>query len=117
AIAGEIFAMGLPPGKTVPLARKAEAEISLPPFLRQIPAAQAPAIRILRPSGGADEFIQSPGADNGARFKRGLLIHALLSSLPDVPRAERREKALAYLARQNAESPEAILGETLRVLD
>jgi ATP-dependent helicase/nuclease subunit A len=74
-----------------------------------------------RPS-GEEPPVRSPlGADDGARFQRGLLIHRLLQSLPDVPPAQRRALAAAFLARPaHALTPAQqgeMLEETLRVLD
>lgn len=45
--------------------------------------------------------VRSPfGADDGARFKRGRLIHRLLQSLPDLAPAKRPRAAAAFLARK-----------------
>ncbi len=69
----------------------------------------------------ADPPVQPPlGADNGARFRRGNLIHRLLQGLPDLPAAARAAAAARYLANPaHGLSPDAqreIVGETLAVL-
>ena len=65
-------------------------------------------------------MISPLGDDDGARFKRGLLVHRLLQSLPDLPESEREAAARAFLGRPalglgKAEAEE-MLTETLRVL-
>ena len=60
----------------------------------------------------------SPAADNGARFRRGLLIHALLARLPPVTPEGRTSAALAYLWRNGIVAAEAepIVQEVLGIL-
>ena len=74
--------------------------------------------RLIRPSeaSGAEEPpTRSPG--DPARFRRGVLVHALLARLPDIAQEKRREIALKYLrARGDASEAEAIADETIRVL-
>jgi len=72
---------------------------------------------------GPDETpVRAPlGPDDGARFRRGLLIHRLLESLPDLPADRRAEAARRFLARPGhglpAEAREEIARQTLRLLD
>lgn len=71
---------------------------------------------------GEDPPIRSPlGDDDGARFKRGLLIHRLLQTLPDLPAAQRRDAATRYLGQEShelsAEQQSEIARETLSVLE
>jgi ATP-dependent helicase/nuclease subunit A len=56
----------------------------------------------------AEPSVRSPLADDdGARFKRGRLIHRLLQTLPDLPTEARAAAAARYLARPiHAISPE-----------
>ena len=66
--------------------------------------------------------VSSPlGPDSGARFRRGLIIHRLLQSLPDLPPAERAGAGARFLALPLHELGEAeraeILSETLAVLE
>ncbi len=73
-----------------------------------------------RPSDDDPSVISPLGEDDGARFKRGLLIHRLLQSLPDLPESERKAAARAFLDRPalglgKAEADE-MLREALRVL-
>jgi ATP-dependent helicase/nuclease subunit A len=65
---------------------------------------------------------EEPGALSPAasRFKRGLVIHALLQHLPELPAAARRAAAKRFLARPvhalAAEAQREILAETLAIL-
>ena len=69
----------------------------------------------------ADPPVHAPfGAEGGARFERGRLIHRLLQSLPELEPGARAGAARAYLARAARRlAPEAraeIAAETLAVL-
>ncbi len=94
----------------------------LPAWVR-IPVTDHPrSPRIIRPSDNiADEpaLISPTGPHNATRFRRGLLIHSLLSRLPEIPSNERHTIALALL-RVQGESDDAaavLADETLRVLN
>jgi ATP-dependent helicase/nuclease subunit A len=70
---------------------------------------------------GDEPPVRSPmHGDDGARFKRGTLIHRLLQTLPDLDAGERRPAAARYLARPGhdltADVQKAITEETLAVL-
>ncbi|MGZ3289604.1 MAG: 3'-5' exonuclease, partial [Xanthobacteraceae bacterium] len=58
--------------------------------------------------------------ERGKAMARGVLLHRLLQSLPDIPRAARAEAALRYLARAagdlGAEEQQGLLGQVQRVL-
>jgi ATP-dependent helicase/nuclease subunit A len=53
------------------------------------------------------------------RFRRGLLMHALLAKLPDVPHDQRDSTGLSWLARQGVPGPEAksLLDDAHGILD
>ena len=61
------------------------------------------------------------GDDAGLSFKRGLLVHRLLQTLPDLPADRRAAAARAFLSRPlhalDADRIEALLAETFAVLD
>lgn len=76
-----------------------------------------------RPSGPGEEepaVISPLEGDDGARFKRGLLVHRLLQSLPDLDPGDRVAAARAFLSRialnLGPEEIEDLLTETLAVM-
>jgi ATP-dependent helicase/nuclease subunit A len=106
--------------------REAEAlALVRPPLWAETPApAEAPSPRPIRPSreDGEEPPAAAPvtaGDRSGRRFRRGIIIHALLQHLPDLPPADRAAAARRFLAGQ-AVTPaeaEAIGAETLAILD
>ena len=60
-------------------------------------------------------------AERKKAMARGVLMHRLLQSLPDIPRAARTEAALRHLARAagdfSAEEQESLLAQVRRVLE
>ncbi|MFQ5618297.1 MAG: double-strand break repair helicase AddA [Rhodospirillales bacterium] len=97
---------------------------TLLPWARRPPPRESRPPRPLAPSRPADEEppVRSPlGADDGARFKRGRLIHRLLQTLPDLAPAARAAAARAYLARPvhklSRQAQAGIAAEIRAVLD
>ena len=94
-----------------------------PDWARRDPPVEKDPPRPLAPSRGATESATlSPlSGDGRVRFQRGLIIHRLLQSLPEIPPARRRAAAAAYLARPtwglDAATRAQIVDETLAVLD
>jgi len=93
----------------------------VPKFLTRA-AEPEPASRVLRPSeaAGLDEAaLISPLEDSGKRFRRGILVHALLAQLPAVAPEGRETAAFAYLKRQGVapDDAEALIRETLAIID
>ncbi len=95
----------------------------LPGWVRRPPPAEPDPPRPLFPSRPSEEepAALSPLAAAGRdRFKRGLLVHRLLQSLPELPVEERDAAAARFLAlpahRLPAEIQEEIRRETLAVL-
>jgi ATP-dependent helicase/nuclease subunit A len=116
-----IHAFGLdttPPRGRGPIAIP-PAEVPLPEFLSRAPADILPAQRVLRPSDAADDSIVISPADSARRFRRGLLVHALLAILPDVTPDTRREAARKYLTRHSVEPDDAasLIAETMAIID
>ncbi|MCC7272875.1 MAG: double-strand break repair helicase AddA [Alphaproteobacteria bacterium] len=74
-----------------------------------------------RPSEDAPAPRSPVGPDDGARFRRGLVIHRLLQTLPDIARERRREACRRFLALPahglDATTREAWTAETLAVLE
>ena len=94
-----------------------------PDWARRDPPMEKDPPRPLAPSRGATESAAlSPlSGDGRVRFQRGLIIHRLLQSLPEIPPARRRAAAAAYLARPTWGLDDAtraqVVDETLAVLD
>jgi ATP-dependent helicase/nuclease subunit A len=97
---------------------------ALPDWARRTAPAEPAPPQPLAPSrpAEAEPPSRSPlGPDSGLRFRRGLLIHRLLQSLPERPAAERGAAGRAFLASPlhdlAPEQQEEILDEVLRVLE
>jgi ATP-dependent helicase/nuclease subunit A len=106
----------------------AAARQEQPPWLAQKAPSEPIAVLPLSPSRAYDEETapvraNSTGspAERKKAMARGVLMHRLLQSLPDIPRAARPEAALRHLARAagdfGAEEQESLLGQVQRVLE
>ena len=73
-----------------------------------------------KPEGLQPPALSPLGEDGGQRFERGLLVHRLLQTLPDLEGTNRLEAARRYLAHQAGHWPEemrnALISEVLAVL-
>ena len=101
----------------------ADAVPELPPWWNTAAPPEPEPSRPLTPSrpDGAEPAVRSPlGEDDGARFKRGILVHRLLQTLPDLPRELREPACHRFLARPahqlTAQQQEEIASETMAVL-
>jgi ATP-dependent helicase/nuclease subunit A len=99
-----------------------------PPWLAQKAPGEAVAAVPLSPSRAYDEEAAPvrPGranspAERKKAMARGVLMHRLLQSLPDIPREARTEAAFRHLARAagdfSAEDRESLLAQVWRVLE
>jgi len=102
----------------------AEPEAALPAWAWTAAPEEPRPSRPLAPSRPEEEEPPPlrPLADAGRqRWQRGLLVHRLLQSLPDLPAAERPDAARRYLAMPAhglpAEAQAALAAETLAVLE
>ncbi|TAL01773.1 MAG: double-strand break repair helicase AddA [Rhodospirillaceae bacterium] len=95
----------------------------LPTWARQAAPEEETPPRPLAPSQAVrtDPPALSPLADGAQRFQRGLIIHRLLQSLPEIPLERRRDAAQAFVSRPTWRLPRevqlAVVDETLAVLD
>lgn len=121
----DIFVHGedeAPSAAPSPAALPPAAKPALPAWLTT-PAPQETGPRLLRPSDVLEDeeppVFASGGSAGAKRFRRGLLIHALLARLPDVPVAEREAIALKFLRGHDTGEEDAarLAAETLRVLN
>lgn len=94
------------------------AMAALPDWALRLPPDEPSPTRPLTPSKLADEpAALSPLADDdGWRFRRGLLIHRLLQTLPDLPAPQRRSAGLRWLGQQ-AKNPGQLIDEVLAVIN
>jgi ATP-dependent helicase/nuclease subunit A len=100
---------------------------ALPSWLDQDAPAEPGAVLPLSPSTAYDDEVpvrrSAPGnrAEREKAMARGVLLHRLLQSLPDIPREARAEAARRHVARNGkafgSEECEAMVEEVLRVLD
>ena len=106
----------------------AAARLQQPSWLTRSAPSEPTAVLPLSPSRAYDEEAAPvrPGrAGSPAKRKkamaRGVLVHRLLQSLPDIPPAARTEAALRHLARAagdfSAEEQETLLAQVRRVLE
>ena len=128
--------VALPEGVILRLASKQEAKLpgtrpakdfaaaaSLPPWTGVAPAPERSPPRPLAPSQAiADPAVLSPLKDDGRhRYQRGIIIHRLLQSLPEIPKPRRRAAAEAFVTRPawglDPDAGAAMVAETLAVLD
>ncbi len=97
---------------------------ALPAWARQAAPPEPAPPQPLAPSrpAEAEPPSRSPlGPDSGRRFRRGLLIHRLLQSLPDLPASDRAAAGEAFLASPlhdlGRDQQQEILAEVLKVLE
>jgi len=134
---GFLAANALPDANVLRLACKQTVEVKpeqapttispikpLPPWGREAPTPELDPPQPLTPSRAArsEPAVNPPLKDDGRkRFQRGLIIHRLLQSLPDLPVARHKDAAMAFVARpgwglESAEQDE-IVSETLAVIE
>jgi ATP-dependent helicase/nuclease subunit A len=106
-----------------PLGEPAPGGRSLPRWISEPPPPEPDPPRPLFPSqpSGSEPSTSSPLRFDGRdRFKRGLIVHRLLQSLPELPEAEREDAARRFLAlpahRLAADEQDEIRHETMAVL-
>ena len=98
-----------------------------PSWLEHEARPEPPPIRVLSPAAAYDETARGRGWASGSGVERdkalarGMLVHRLLQSLPDILQATRAEAARRYLARSPAgfspEERERMVDEVQRLLD
>ena len=116
---GEITAYGTLEEEGGAPAKAATARDALPGWVTA-PAPPEPApLRLIRPSDalGTPPPPFSPSKAGAARFRRGLVVHALLARLPDIAPERRRDIARKFVAASGLKNPDALVDETLSVLN
>ncbi|MDE1939488.1 MAG: double-strand break repair helicase AddA [Alphaproteobacteria bacterium] len=105
-----------------PAASATTEAFAIPAWALTNPKPERPTPWLIRPSeaAGLDEPAPlSPLRESGARFRRGLLVHAMLAYLPNIAPSLRRETALTFLRARGVGDEQAVslMGETLAVLN
>jgi ATP-dependent helicase/nuclease subunit A len=92
---------------------------ALPGWLTRSAPPEPSSPRLIRPSdvSGAEPPTVSPLGAGAARFKRGNVVHALLARLPEIAPERRRDVALTFARASGLKDAEALVAETLAVLD
>jgi len=115
-------------GAATPVAeRTAAPAASVPPWLERNAPAEPAGIRLLTPSAVDDADVVATAGPSGRHVDRqqardrGVLVHRLLQSLPELPLAARADAARRHLARAakhfSAEEREAMVEQVLRLLN
>ena len=77
---------------------------SVPEWLRSNASSEISGVRTVTPSQAEDDAARAPaGGGRAAALLRGVLVHRLLQSLPDIPAERRRKAAEDYLVRAGKE--------------
>jgi ATP-dependent helicase/nuclease subunit A len=114
-----------PPASAAKIAASTAVPVPMPDWINTPPVEDTPGPRRVAPSAlipdGSEPAALSPLAPNARqRFLRGRLIHELLQRLPDLPQAKWESAAQTRLSREadvDADSRDAIVAETLAVLN
>jgi ATP-dependent helicase/nuclease subunit A len=93
----------------------------VPPWASHPVTREAPAVRLTPSTMSAEEWSVAvpsalPGAGAADSRTRGLAVHRLLQSLPDVPLAERAAAGSRYLAAHQVASGDLLLRQVLAIL-
>ena len=116
---GEITSYGALDEERGDLAAAPGVPPHLPDWIAK-PAPPEPALpRLIRPSDalGVTPPTFSPLDKGAARFRRGLVVHALLARLPEIAPGKRRDVALKFVQASGLKNAAALVDETLAVLD
>jgi len=97
------FRHGEMPAGKVSAAQPSATTLDIPPWLTRPAPARAPAIRLVSPSDSDDDDVAPRAGENQDAARkaraRGIAVHRLMQSLPDLPVEARTAAAQAYLAR------------------
>ncbi len=116
---GQILSVGTLGEDSGAVVTAEDVRVPLPGWVTR-PAPREPAVpNPIRPSEitGAFPSTLSPLGDGASRFLRGNIVHALLARLPDIAPERRRDIALKYVHASGLNNAEALVAETLAVLD
>jgi ATP-dependent helicase/nuclease subunit A len=116
---GEITTFGTLHDEKGDVTKQAAKQDALPGWIAA-PAPIEPALpRLIRPSDavGTSPPTFSPLGAGASRFRRGNAVHALLARLPDIAPGKRRAIALKFIQASGLKDAQALVDETMAVLD
>jgi ATP-dependent helicase/nuclease subunit A len=106
------------------IAAKPATKPPLPGWINQPAPLEPEPSWLIRPSDaipseklGPSPAVFSPLGSGAAHFRRGQVVHTLLAWLPEVAAGARRELALRYVQASGLIDPQAVVEETLAVLE
>jgi len=114
---GEIIAYGTTSEEKGAAATAAQRQQTLPDWAGRAAPVEPALPRLIRPSDAVDGTPPAFSPLGAGRFRRGLVVHALLARLPDVAPERRRAVATAFVQASGLKQPEKLVDETLAVLD
>jgi ATP-dependent helicase/nuclease subunit A len=114
---GEIRAYGTLEEESGETEKAVPEKSSLPGWIATTAPNEPLSPRLIRPSEAVGIEPPTFSPRGNSRFRRGLLVHDLLARLPEIAPEKRRELALRYVHAKGVKDGEALVGETLAVLD
>jgi ATP-dependent helicase/nuclease subunit A len=114
---GEIIAYGTTQEEKGSALRAEQKQNVLPSWTRTRPSIELDLPRLIQPSDaiGVPPASFSPAGEG--RFQRGLVVHALLAGLPEIPADKRRALALAFVAQKGLKDARELVEEVLAVIE
>jgi ATP-dependent helicase/nuclease subunit A len=114
---GEIITIGTTHDEKGAVATPVHKQHALPAWTSR-PAPVEPALpRLIRPSDAVGTAPPAFSPLGPGRFRRGLVVHALLARLPEIAPDRRPAVALAFVQASGLKQPEKLVDETLAVLN
>jgi ATP-dependent helicase/nuclease subunit A len=121
---GEITGFGTLEDEKAEMAAEPQPQQSPPGWITAPAPVESALPRLIRPSETMESDVLgvapptfSPLKAGAARFRRGLVVHALLARLPEIAPERRRAVALKFVQASGVKNPHALVKEILAVLD
>jgi len=114
---GEITTIGTLEEETGEAEKAVAEKAALPGWIAATAPNEPVSPRLIRPSEAVGIEPPTFTPRGNSRFRRGLIVHDLLARLPEIAPEKRRELALRYVGAKGVKDAEALVSETLGVLD
>jgi ATP-dependent helicase/nuclease subunit A len=114
---GEIITYGATKNEKGVAAGQERTAHALPAWIGKPAPVEPAGPRLIRPSDAVGAPPPTFSPSGAGRFRRGLVVHALLARLPEIAPENRRAVALAFVQASGLKAPEKLVDETLGVLD